>query len=181
MSGRTNAKVKREAFGPADWINLLAFFKTVQSAYLTFRFRDWTDYYAGGTVDSRGSFVATTPNVFAKGNGTQTVFQLGKTYSTQFGEIMLPVTRTIRRPVSGTVNIYVGATLGSMTLQTSGVTVDYDTGKITFTTAPANTYLIGWDGLFDIPMRFTKPELMAQVIVGQALEWSEIEMIEVYE
>src|SRR3990167_3244425 len=38
--------------------------------------------------------------------------------------------------------------------QTSGVSINYDTGVITFTTAPANGDILSLDGYFDILVRF---------------------------
>jgi uncharacterized protein (TIGR02217 family) len=88
------------------------------------------------------------------GNAALTQFQLVKTYVSGT-EI---VTRQIKKPVSGTVKVYKNAVL-----QTSGYSVDYEVGKVTFTTAPAVGVVVTADFEFDAPVRFDTDFLPASL------------------
>src|SRR5579872_5377246 len=77
---------------------LIAFFRARKDRADGFRFKDWTDYQVTGQA-------------IATGNGATTVFQLIKTY-TDGG---VTQTRTIAKPVTGSLNIYLNSVL-----QTSG-------------------------------------------------------------
>lgn len=120
---------------------LIAFFRARKGRADGFRFKDWTDY-------------KTTAQTIATGNGSTTVFPLIKTYvSGSTSE-----TRTIAKPVAGTINIYLDGVL-----QTSGVTVSTLTGLVTFTAAPANGKIITADFEFDVPVRFDTDRLSASL------------------
>jgi uncharacterized protein (TIGR02217 family) len=110
---------------------LLAFFRARQGKAYGFRFKDWADFSA--TAQSIGT-----------GNGSNKNFQLSKTYGSGTTYV-----REIKKPVSGSVKIYVNGVL-----QSSGVAVNSTTGLVTFTTAPANTTAITADFDFDVPVRF---------------------------
>lgn len=77
-------------------------------------------------------------------DGTDTLFQCRK-YWTVGGQ---SAEHLITKPVSP-ISVYLNGVL-----QTSGVTVNYDTGVITFTSAPANGDVLSLDGYFDILVRF---------------------------
>lgn len=98
----------------------------------TFDFEDW-----------RENAVIDEP--IGTGDGSTTVFNLIKTYT--FGSASH--VRRIYRPVTGIVVKKAGV------IQTSGFTVNYDTGFITFTVAPASG-LISWSGSFNVPVRFDR-------------------------
>lgn len=104
------------------------------------------------------------------GNGTQTAFQLTKTY-TSGGE---NETRPLKKPVSGTVKIYKDSVL-----QSSGVTVDYTTGVVTFTTAPAVGVLITADCEFDVPVRFDTDRLAIRIQSHELFVWDQIPLVEI--
>jgi uncharacterized protein (TIGR02217 family) len=112
---------------PAQMDAFLAFFVNRAGRARGFRFKDWKDFQAvdqavGGTVD-----------------GSNTVFQLQKIYTTA----TRTYTRTILKPVSGTVLINGHA---------SGFTLDTTTGLVTMTTAPSVRPLASFE--FDVPVRF---------------------------
>ena len=58
-------------------------------------------------------------------------------------------TRTIAKPVSGTVRVALG-----MVEQMSAWTLDATTGTVTFTTAPGNGVIVRAGFEFDVPVRF---------------------------
>ncbi len=111
---------------------LIAFFRARKGRAEGFRFKDWSDFKATGAV-------------IGAGDDATTEFQLTKTYGSGPGAHV----RSITKPVTGTVNIYVDAVL-----QSSGVAVDSSTGVVTFTTPPAASEVISADYDFDVPVRF---------------------------
>jgi uncharacterized protein (TIGR02217 family) len=85
--------------------------------------------------------------VFGTGDSATTAFQLKKNYTDDFNTD----TRTIRKPQEGTVRIYID---GVQKTETTHYTIDYSTGIVTFTTAPADEAVLEWDGWFYVPVRF---------------------------
>lgn len=135
---------------------LIAFFRARKGRAHGFRFKDWADYSATGQV-------------IGTGNGTLKDFQLVKTYTSSISE-----TRTIHKPVSGTVKIYVNAVL-----QTSGVSINHATGLVTFTTAPASGAALSTDFEFDVPVRFDTDRLSATLDQYGVHSWTDIPLVEV--
>lgn len=136
---------------------LLAFFRARKGRSIGFRFKDWSDYKAIGQI-------------LGTGNGTVTTFQLIKNYTS--GSIT--ETRTIKKPVAGTINIYVNSVL-----QTSGVTTSTTTGVVTFTTPPVNGAIISADFEFDVPVRFDNDMLSASLDTYGIHSVQDITLIEV--
>jgi uncharacterized protein (TIGR02217 family) len=120
---------------------LIAFFRARKGRADGFRFKDWTDYKA-------------TAQLIGTGNGSTTQFQLVKTYAS--GSVT--ETRTITKPVSGSISIYLAGVL-----QTSGYSVSTTTGLVTFTTAPSNGTAITATFEFDVPTRFDTDRLSASL------------------
>lgn len=118
---------------------LIAFFRARKGRADGFRFKDWTDYTA-------------TAQTIGTGSGSATTFQLVKKYTS--GSIT--ETRTITKPVSGAINIYVNGVL-----QTSGYTASTVTGLVTFTTPPVNGHAVTATFEFDVPVRFDTDRLSA--------------------
>lgn len=100
----------------------------------SFKFRDWSDYQA-------------TDAEFAVSDGVTTTYQLSKPYT--FGSETF--TRNIQNPVSPVALKADGVTISS------GYSVDYSTGIVTFTSVPADLAVLTWTGEFDIPVRFDSP------------------------
>lgn len=136
---------------------LIAFFRARKGRAHSFRFKDWTDYEAAGEV-------------IGTGDGSTSVFQLTKTYSSgEESEV-----RTISRPVAASVAVYVNDVL-----QTSGVSVDGATGEVTFVSAPASGAVIRADFAFDVPVRFDTDRLSASLDAYGVRSWRDIALIEV--
>ncbi len=105
-----------------------------------FRFKDWNDYSA------------TNAN-FGTGDGSDTTFQLSKTYDPSLILLNAAGTRTYTR------EIYLLANTPVIKVNnvTKTVATDYNisaTGLVTFTSAPTNGHALTWTGEFDIPVRF---------------------------
>lgn len=136
---------------------LISFFRARQGKAIGFRFKDWTDYQA--VAQNIGT-----------GNGSQTLFQLTKKYTSS-----VTVTRVIKKPVNNaTLKVYLNAVL-----QSSGFTVNYATGEITFTTAPGSGVAVTADFEFDVPVRFDTDQLDAAIDDFGTRSWSDIPLVEV--
>jgi uncharacterized protein (TIGR02217 family) len=108
-------------------------FKASRGGLYAFRFRDW---------DPENHLLS--DEVIGTGTGALTTFQITKTW-TVGGQSQV---RNITRPVSAlTVKV------NSVT-QVSGYSIDYATGILTFSVAPANGLSVSVSGTYDIPVRF---------------------------
>lgn len=136
---------------------LLAFFRARRGKAIGFRFKDWSDFKAQNQV-------------IGTGNGTQTAFQIVKSY-TSGGNT---ADRTIKKPVAGTVQVYKDGVL-----QTSGMTVSTTTGVVTFTSAPANGALITANFEFDVPARFDTDQMDVNLETFGASSWAGIPIVEI--
>lgn len=99
---------------------LIAFFRARKGRAYGFRFKDWSDYQASNQP-------------IGSGDGATTVFQLVKVYES--GGVT--ETRTIKKPVAGTVTVAVAGLS-----QTSRWAVDTATGLVTFS-ANVNRLIAG--------------------------------------
>ena len=105
-----------------------------------FRFKDWADYTADDTK-------------FGIGDGSDTTFQLAKTYDPSLILFATP------GPFTYTREIYLLATTPTIKVNgvTQTVTTHYtisSTGLVTFVTPPTTGHAVTWTGEFDIPVRF---------------------------
>jgi len=150
---------------PATITALIQFFRARQGRTTGFRFRDWSDYSA-------------TNQAIAVGDGTTTVFQLIKTYTS--GPSM--ETRIITKPVaSGSQVSTIPQIYLNSVLQVAGTayTLDYTTGLFTFTAAPASGVPITADFEFDVPVRFDIDQAQIRQEYSQEYYWDSISLIEV--
>jgi uncharacterized protein (TIGR02217 family) len=129
---------------------LLAFFHNHCGRAIGFLYKDPDDSMvptldAAGATTSDGILGAT-----GLGDGTTTAFQMHKRYVV--GSVTK--TRKITRPKNGTITIYLGGVL-----QTTGFTIVYTTGIVTFAAAPGNGVAVAWRGDFYVPCRFDSDTL----------------------
>lgn len=146
----------RHSFDISKGIQTYAQLTTLKAFYIArggpangFRFKDFLDYHSSPTDSSFHSAMGTKDQRIGTGDGTTTVFQLIKLYTSG----AITITRSITKPVSGTVSIWIAGTL-----KTSGVdyTVDTTTGLVTMTTAPTVGQAVEASFEFDVPVRFGK-------------------------
>ena len=149
-----------------DLAAVVAFFEARNGRLYGFRWKDWADYKS--CLPSQTP--AATDQTIGTGDGTTTAFQLVKTYSSGSQSW----TRTIAKPVAGTVTVAVGGTV-----QSSGWSVDTTTGLITFTTAPANGSAITAGFEFDVPVRFDTDQLDVTLDIERLGSITSIPLIEV--
>lgn len=117
--------------------SLIAFFRARKGRAHGFRFKDWSDYRASAQA-------------LGTGNGATPTFQLVKKYTN--GNVT--ETRTVTKPVTGTVSVYLNAVL-----QASGWSVNTATGVVTFSSAPGSGVAVTADFEFDVPARFDTDRL----------------------
>lgn len=126
-----------------------AFHYACNGAEIAFLLRDWSDY----EVTHAQSLIPGGSGAFERGvsqavTGSTTVFQLQKLYSNGYREHR----RTIKRPQGGTVTLHEA----DGTLITSGYSIDYATGKATFSAPRTAPY---WNGQFYVAVRFESDEI----------------------
>jgi uncharacterized protein (TIGR02217 family) len=128
-----------------DFRAVIALFRAHFGSLYPFPFKDWTDYEL------------TNENI-GTGDGSETEFQITKTYDPSQILLGTPGSRTYVReiylPRSGLVVKVNGVT---KTLTTGSPAADYSissTGLITFTSPPTNGHAITVTGEFDVPVRF---------------------------
>ena len=119
-----------------------AFFRNARGKANGFRFKDYSD------------FEATNSPVISI---TSKTFQLQKVYVSGSETN----SRIITKPVGDTIHIYVGT--GEVDSGFSpGMTLDEETGIITFEDEPGGT--VTWSGEFDVPVRFDTDTLQWRVV-----------------
>lgn len=124
-----------------DLAAVVAFFEARNGRLYGFRFKDWADYKSCLPSATPGP----TDQLIGASDGATTTFQLLKRYASG----SQTWTRTITKPVAGTVRVAIDGTE-----QTGGWSVDTTTGLIIFDAAPANGAAITAGYAFDVPVRF---------------------------
>jgi uncharacterized protein (TIGR02217 family) len=150
----------------ADLHAVIAFFEARLGRLTGFRFKDALDFR------SCAPDMALTPldQPLGLGDGATTVFQLAKTYTSGPASW----TRTIGKPVAGTVRVAAG---GSELM--SGFTVDATTGLVTFASAPASSAALTAGFEFDTPVRFDTDQLSINLASFEAGEIPSIPLVEI--
>ena len=128
---------------------VIAFFEERRGRLYGFRWRDPSDWKSCAPNQTP----APLDQTIGTGDGTRTTFDLAKTY----GSAHAPWTRTIKKPVAGSVRIAVaGVEAGS-----GAFTVNTTTGRVTFLAGhipPAGAAITaGFE--FDVPARFDTDRL----------------------
>lgn len=140
-----------------DYMEIVKFFYARLGKARAFRFKDWTDY----EVDN---------GLIGIGDGSDTTFQLVKLYNS--GAVTF--SRKITRPVTGTVAVRVDGSPVSPS-------INYDTGIVTITPAPALGLSINADFEFDVPVRFDADQLPLVARTATVASISSIPVIEIIE
>ena len=137
---------------------LITFFRICNGKALGFRFKDWTDYTGADQI-------------IGTGDGTIKKFQLIKTYSVGTNSYV----RQIKKPVSDTIIIK----LGNAPVNSSAFQINYQTGLVTFKTAPAVGIKISASYEFDTPVRFDTDLLAASIDNFDSYSWQNIHLVEI--
>lgn len=153
------------------------FFHGRRGPKYSFRVKDHSDYKSSAADQA----ITPSDQVLGTGDGIKVAFQLVKLYD---GAGPDPYTRTITKPVSGTVRISFDDVE-----QFSGFTVDVLTGIVTFSVAPGVGVVVKAGFKFDVPARFEDEELPAEFLRGDkggddgssVIQYSDVTLIEVRE
>jgi uncharacterized protein (TIGR02217 family) len=133
-----------------DLAAVTAFFEERRGRLHGFRWRDHADWKSG----LPSAAPAAGDQHIGIADGTTATFQLVKTYGSAFA----PYTRTIAKPVAGTVLVAVS---GVPKVLGTDFTVDATTGRVTFTSGhvPAAGAIVTAGFEFDVPVRFDTDKL----------------------
>lgn len=147
---------------------VLEFFEARRGRLHGFRWKDWADYKSGDPISE------TTTNDVQLGVGDSSTdeFQLIKIYSDGAGSY----TRTIRKPVVGTVKV---ALNGSPQTEGTHFSVDSTTGILTFASPPGNGVVVTAGFEFDVPVRFDQDEIIVNVEQFNAGAVPDIDVLEI--
>lgn len=159
--------------------SVIEFYIARQGPTHSFRFKDWADYATTSTGnthlgDSSGTVQAVTNAdvVLGTGDGTETQFQMFKEYVS--GSITR--TRNLYKLVSGTVLV---AVAGVAQTEGSDYTVNYVTGVITFTSAPAVAADVTAGCEFDVEVRFGEDTNLDTTLDNFATASTAISLVEI--
>ncbi len=129
---------------------VIAFFEERRGRLTGFRWRDHADWKSCPPSQTPSA----TDQRIGTGDGATATFQLTKAYGTSFA----PWTRTINKPVTGTVLVAVGGLIQS---PTANYALDPSTGKLTFLAGhiPSSAAAVTAGYEFDVPVRFDTDKL----------------------
>lgn len=147
---------------------VLEFFEERRGRLYGFRWRDRLDFSSARD----GVSVTAVDQNLSTGDGTTKIFQLTKTYGSQFQ----PYRRIIRKPVAGSIKIAVG---GQEVTIGRDAQIDMTTGLITFPVAPAPGKIVTAGYVFDVPVRFDSDSLHVDYAAFAAGEIIKIPLIEI--
>lgn len=156
VAARARYNVAHGIRSRADMDTLIAFFRARQGRARGFRFKDWSDY----TITSQ---------TIGTANGVLQQFQIIKDYTSG----SQTYTRTITKPVSGSLAFTVNG--GAPGLNT----VNYNTGVITFSSAPPAGDIVVTSCEFDVPVRFDIDRMDVQHDFWETQSWPNIDLVEV--
>lgn len=172
VSARCRWDLSRLLYDESTRTGTISFFRARYGRAHSFLFKDWADYYVGMSwnLSTKTLDHGSSGHSFDEGDGVRTTFQLYKVYNSGGFEERRKITRP-RSPI----RVYVDGTR-----ITTGFTVNYSTGVITFSVAPALGEVIGWSGEFDVPVRFDTDQLPVEYISATAADVS-LTVVEVRE
>ncbi|EBA11364.1 DUF2460 domain-containing protein [Roseobacter sp. CCS2] len=151
-----------------DVETLIAFFEARQGQLVGFRWKDWSDYLSC----KPSCAVAASDQLLAVGDEVTRSFQLAKSYRS--GDAIYQ--RPVKKPVHGSVRAQVG---GDYAQQGVDYEVDYDSGLLTFASAPDTGAEVRAGFEFDVPVRFDTDVIMTSVSSFQAGEVPNVPVVEV--
>ncbi|TXJ08853.1 MAG: TIGR02217 family protein [Afipia sp.] len=149
---------------------VVAFFEERCGQLYGFRWRDRLDHSSAAPAAN----ISPLDQALGTGDGTRPAFQLTKTY----GSTYAPYTRTISKPVPGSVRV---AVAGSEVVSGSAFTCDSITGVVTFLPGhiPAGGAAVTAGFLFDVPVRFDTDYLEVDLSAFAAGAIPKIPLVEI--
>lgn len=153
--------------GVDDLHDVLEFFEARNGRLIGFRWKDWIDHRSG----KPRSQPKASDQTIGIGDGTETSFQLSKTYSSG----PRSYTRLISKPVDGTVLVEVNG----VELSSGAFTVNTETGIVALAVAPATGQIVKAGYEFDVPVRFDADYIACSMDAFKAGSVPQIDVIEV--
>lgn len=155
--------------GPDDLHAIIEFFEARNGRLYGFRWKDWTDFKSVAPKVA----VTAADQLIGTGNGSLAAFQLMKTYASGGSSW----TRTIMKPVSGTVLVSVNGVAKTPGLH---FTVSTVTGIVTFTGGhiPPAGHAVRAGFEFDVPVRFDSDYLPITLEHANAGDIANIPIVE---
>lgn len=149
---------------------VVAFFEERRGQLYGFRWRDRLDHSSAAPAAN----ISPLDQALGTGDGARATFQLTKTY----GSTYAPYTRTISKPVPGSVRV---AVAGSEVASGSAFTCDSITGVVTFLPGhiPASGAAVTAGFLFDVPVRFDTDYLEVDLSAFAAGAIPKIPLVEI--
>lgn len=151
-----------------DIETLIAFFEARQGQLYGFRWKDWSDFKSCLNSVS----VDCSDQVIGTGDGVATEFALAKTYVSGAQSYVRPICK----PCAGTVEIGVD---GVHLVEGTNFSVDYATGIVTLSVAPAIGVSVTAGFEFDVPVRFDTDRIQTSVASFQAGDVPDVPIVEV--
>ncbi|HHB81309.1 MAG TPA: TIGR02217 family protein [Aliiroseovarius sp.] len=151
-----------------DIETLIAFFEARRGQLFGFRWKDWSDFKSCLPNDTP----AYEDQVIGIGDGTQTAWQLTKTYASGGHDYVRPIIK----PVRGSVKLGLG---GDQLQEAVHFDVDLTTGIVTFGTAPDIGAEITAGFEFDVPVRFDTDRVQTSVASFKAGDVPNVPVVEV--
>lgn len=154
----------------SDLQTIIAFFEERRGRLYGFRWKDMLDHSSALPEAA----ITNLDQPLGLGDGVNDTFQLIK----QYGTAHAPYTRTITKPVAGTVVVAVN---GAPKTETSDYTLDLTTGLITFGggSIPAVGEAVTAGFEFDVPVRFDTDHLKVNLTQFRAGDIPDIPIIEI--
>ena len=149
---------------------VIAFFEARHGRLHGFRWKDRVDHRSNAPQ----TMVAATDQQIGTGDGVAATFQLVKIYVSG-GDTY---TRTIKKPVAGSVRVAVD---GLEKTETTQFTVDATTGTVTFTSGniPGVSAVVTAGFEFDVPVRFDADFLEINLAAFEAGDIPNISIVEI--
>ena len=151
-----------------DLASVTAFFEARMGRLYAFRWKDWADFKSCAPSQS----VVATDQELGHGDGSTTVFQLRKAYTSGTETYWRP----IKKPVVNRVFVSID---GALQAEGADYSVDTTTGAITFAVAPAPATTVAAGFEFDVPVRFEIDSLETSVTSFSAGQIPNVPVVEV--
>ena len=151
-----------------DIEDLIAFFEARQGQLHEFRWKDWADFKSCRSSQT----VRYDDQLIAVGDGAKVGFQLTKTYASGPSSQI----RRVTKPVAGTVRM---GLQGDEVQEGVHFDVDWQTGIVTFASAPAAGEQVTAGFEFDVPVRFDTDKIQVSVASFQAGDVPHVPVVEV--
>ena len=137
---------------------LINFQRLLRGQARIFRYRDPIDHQCdlleNNAPYNTGLGITEIGVLWPNADGARITFQLYKRYRLSVDNTVQDRYRPITRPIAETIQVYENNA-------TKTVTINENTGLVTFSTPPANNATLIWSGEFDVPVRFENSENIA--------------------